>query len=123
MKRLRSYRIHLSTVASAQGTISLKSKDCTNSEEEEESNGEGDQEAEEEEEEIKQSETKPFKAEEKHGQKIKATQKRTVGMKKEERIIVFPKGRRVKKEVQAVVAKQIVVFAASLDVRLMLCPL
>ncbi|XP_051917557.1 UPF0606 protein KIAA1549 isoform X2 [Hippocampus zosterae] len=89
-------------VKDRKGTITLKSEDRTNCEkEEEESNEEGDHEEEEEEKEIKQPETKPFKAEEKHGQKNKATQKRTEGMKKEERMTVFPKGRRVKKELQA----------------------
>ncbi|XP_077372705.1 UPF0606 protein KIAA1549 isoform X2 [Festucalex cinctus] len=85
-------------VKNRKGTLTLKSKDSTSSEEEEEDDEEGDD---EEEEEPKKSETKPFKAEEKNGQKNKATQKRTEEMKKEERTTVFPKGRRVKDELQA----------------------
>ncbi|XP_077425579.1 UPF0606 protein KIAA1549 isoform X2 [Vanacampus margaritifer] len=83
-------------VKNRKGTLTLKSNDSTSSEEEEEDYEEGDD---EEEEELKKLETKPFKAEGKNGQKSNSTQKKTEEMKNEEGM--FPRGRRVKEELQA----------------------
>ncbi|XP_057691571.1 UPF0606 protein KIAA1549 isoform X2 [Corythoichthys intestinalis] len=82
------------SVKSQKGTRTLKSKDSTSSEEEEE-----------EEENVKEEsetfEKNLVKAKDKSWQEKMATQKRTEEMKKEERMRVFPKGRRAKQELQA----------------------